>query len=200
MPRHAWVRGALTAHPPPHTHTPLAMRRMVWLSLPLIAQFLATMGLSVMSNISVGHMNDPAALSAALLGSSIFMVTGWSVFMGLSTSQDTLVGAFSGTGTQLTLGQPAHPLTSIPPRHFGPARHAGQAHGARNYELVGLTLQRGILIAWTLCIPMIVLWLLFAPIMSLVGIQGPFVDLTAHYLAMLSPTIFSTAVVTNLQR
>lgn len=32
---------------------------------------------------------------------------------------------------------------------------AGQAFGARNYSLVGITLQRGILVAWTLCVPMV---------------------------------------------
>ncbi len=47
---------------------------MLWLSGPLAAQFVATLALPVISNISVGHLNDPIELSASVLGNSFFMV------------------------------------------------------------------------------------------------------------------------------
>ncbi len=39
-----------------------------------MAQNTCTFLLPIISNISVGHLNDPTSLSAAVLGSSFFMV------------------------------------------------------------------------------------------------------------------------------
>ncbi len=65
---------------------------------------------------------------------------------------------------------------------------------------MGLTLQRGVLVAWAFSLPVILLWWNVTLVLTLLGQDLDIVALTSHYLRMLSPTILSVSVVANLQR
>ncbi|GFR39892.1 hypothetical protein Agub_g397, partial [Astrephomene gubernaculifera] len=51
---------------------------------PLILQNLAGYTLSVVSTAFVGHLDDPVALSSAVLAGSFYNITGYSLVIGLS--------------------------------------------------------------------------------------------------------------------
>lgn len=74
------------------------------LACPIIVQNLFGHSLSLVAVIAVGHLDNPAILSAVVLASSIYNVTGYSVIVGLSTGSDTLSGQAFGAGAYKQLG------------------------------------------------------------------------------------------------
>lgn len=62
------------------------------LALPMMLQSLALMLLTFISTTFVGHLNDPLALSAVVLSSSLYNVSGISMTLGLASAMDTLCG------------------------------------------------------------------------------------------------------------
>jgi hypothetical protein len=66
--------------------------RLMKLAVPLALQSLASMLTTFISTTFVGHLNDPLALSAVVLSSSLFNVTGISITIGLASAMDTLCG------------------------------------------------------------------------------------------------------------
>jgi Na+-driven multidrug efflux pump len=67
-------------------------RRLMKLAGPLALQSIASMMTTFISTTFVGHLNDPLALSAVVLSSSLFNVTGISITIGLASAMDTLCG------------------------------------------------------------------------------------------------------------
>lgn len=74
---------------PPPPHRPLRLLKLV---LPMLLQSLALMMLPFVSTMFVGHLNDPLALSAVVLSSSLYNVSGISMTLGLASAMDTLCG------------------------------------------------------------------------------------------------------------
>jgi MATE family multidrug resistance protein len=66
--------------------------RLMKLAVPLALQSMAMMMTTFISTTFVGHLNDPLALSAVVLSSSLFNVTGISITIGLASAMDTLCG------------------------------------------------------------------------------------------------------------
>lgn len=56
-------------------------RRLLALSLPLVFQSMASMLLTLVSTIFVGRLNDPTALGGVVLASSVYNVTGISMWV-----------------------------------------------------------------------------------------------------------------------
>jgi hypothetical protein len=59
---------------------------------PLMVQSLSTMAMILISTTFVGHLNNPTELSAVVLASSLYNVTGSSLIIGLSSGMETLCG------------------------------------------------------------------------------------------------------------
>jgi len=74
-----------------------------------------------------------------------------------------------------------------------------QAYGARNYKLLNLTLQRGVAILITACVPLTVLWLFSEPIIVFLGQSLDIAHLASKYLIYLIPGLFSFAYTVCLQ-
>lgn len=62
----------------------------------MMLQSLALMLLTFISTTFVGHLNDPLALSAVVLSSSLYNVSGISMTLGLASAMDTLCGQVCG--------------------------------------------------------------------------------------------------------
>ncbi|PNH03694.1 MATE efflux family protein DTX1 [Tetrabaena socialis] len=80
--------------PPPRLSPPYpeTTRRLARLAGPLVIQNVAGYSLSLVSAVFVGHLNDPVALSAAVLAGSFYNITGFSLVIGLSAGMETLCG------------------------------------------------------------------------------------------------------------
>lgn len=70
--------------------------RLFKLSMPMLLQMLSSMLLAFISTAFVGHMNDPLALSAVVLSSSIYSMSGGSLSYGLASAMDTFCGQVRG--------------------------------------------------------------------------------------------------------
>lgn len=92
---------------------------------PLTLAFLLQSSLQFTSTICVGHIGT-TELGAVALGAMTATITGYSVFIGLATSLDTL---------------------------------CAQAYGSGNHSLLGLHVQRMILLLFTVAIPIACVWL-----------------------------------------
>lgn len=78
--------------------------RLMKLAVPLALQSIASMLTTFISTTFVGHLNDPLALSAVVLSSSLFNVTGISITIGLASAMDTLCGQAYGARRYAMLG------------------------------------------------------------------------------------------------
>eukprot|EP00879_Flechtneria_rotunda_P027356 GHRR01029303.1.p1 GENE.GHRR01029303.1~~GHRR01029303.1.p1 ORF type:complete len:272 (+),score=31.02 GHRR01029303.1:657-1472(+) len=68
-------------------------------------QSLAAMLLTFISTTFVGHLNEPLALSAVVLSSSLYNVSGISITIGLASAMDTLCGQAFGAHRYTLLGE-----------------------------------------------------------------------------------------------
>lgn len=61
--------------------------------------------LTFVSTTFVGHLNDPLALSAVVLSSSLYNVSGISMTLGIASAMDTLCGQAFGARNYAVLGE-----------------------------------------------------------------------------------------------
>eukprot|EP00775_Hariotina_reticulata_P009063 gene9063-9233_t len=76
----------------------------------------------------------------------------------------------------------------------------GQAYGAGTYKALGLVLQRALLILWLVCAPICVLWSYAEPLLLALGQQPAVARGAAMYLRLITPSLFSTALLQCLTR
>ncbi|GFH26725.1 multidrug and toxic compound extrusion protein, partial [Haematococcus lacustris] len=77
---------------------------------------------------------------------------------------------------------------------------SAQAFGAGNYLLLGVVLQRAILICWAVSLPVLLLWCHAGSLLAALH-QAPEISAgAARYLLLASPSLFITAVSGNIQR
>lgn len=74
-----------------------------------------------------------------------------------------------------------------------------QAHGARNYDILNATLQRGVIILLLACVPLTILWICSEPIIVALGQSQDIALLASTYLFYLIPGLFSFAYTVCLQ-
>ncbi|GLC40447.1 hypothetical protein PLESTB_001346900 [Pleodorina starrii] len=141
--------------------------RLARLSGPLILQNLAGYMLSVISTAFIGHLNDPVALSATVLATSFYNITGYSLVIGLSAGMETM---------------------------------CGQAYGAGNYSMLGLVLQRALLICWAACVPIALFWTQAHRLMLALHQEPLIVAGACKYLAIATPAVFLASVSSCLYR
>jgi hypothetical protein len=77
------------------THTLPPPHRVLGLAWPIVVQNLCMYSRVVIATAFVGHLGDPALMSAAVLAMSFFNVTGYSILMGLGGAMDTICGQVS---------------------------------------------------------------------------------------------------------
>jgi len=76
----------------------------------------------------------------------------------------------------------------------------GQAFGARNYAMIGLVLQRGVLICWLACIPITAVWFKVGHILTLIGMEPTIVLGASKYLTISSMALLATSLSNCLSR
>ena len=151
----------------------LPLCRLLVLALPLVAQNLFIYGSSLISLMFVGHLGT-FELSAAVLANSALNITGFAFLVGLASAMETLCGQVCCTlalalprclaSAVALLSPPKHlahgvdqPLLMLSPLRLDSGTSVNalppnfhlcvlQAYGAKHYTLLGLTLQRGLLI------------------------------------------------------
>jgi MATE family multidrug resistance protein len=97
---------------------------------------------------------------------------------------------YNCTGAAVTMGVSA-----------GMETLCGQAYGARNYPLVGLFLQRAILVCAALCVPIAALWLNAAPILEhAMGQEPALAAVAGRYLGLCIPALFLSVGIECLRR
>ncbi|KXZ45349.1 hypothetical protein GPECTOR_56g446 [Gonium pectorale] len=141
--------------------------RLSRLAGPLILQNLAGYSLSIVSAAFLGHLNDPVALSSAVLAGSFYNITGYSLVIGLAAGMETL---------------------------------CGQAYGAGNYGMLGLVLQRALLICWVACLPVAAFWSQSRWLLAALHQQPEIVDGASRYLAIATPALFLSVISSCLYR
>eukprot|EP00878_Enallax_costatus_P008104 GHUV01008475.1.p1 GENE.GHUV01008475.1~~GHUV01008475.1.p1 ORF type:complete len:241 (+),score=38.86 GHUV01008475.1:355-1077(+) len=82
-----------------------AAHRLMKLAFPMMLQSIAAMMLTFISTTFVGHLNDPLALSAVVLSSSLYNILGMSITIGLASAMDTLCGQAFGAKHYKMLGE-----------------------------------------------------------------------------------------------
>ncbi|KAG2444666.1 hypothetical protein HXX76_001410 [Chlamydomonas incerta] len=137
------------------------LKKLQKLAGPLIIQNLFGYLLSVVSAAFIGHLNDPVALSSAVLAGSFYNITGYSLVIGLSAGMETL---------------------------------CGQAYGAKNYPMLGLILQRALLICWAACVPIALFWSQADRLLMLLHQQPEIVAGACRYLHIATPALFLSAI------
>lgn len=79
----------------------------------------------------------------------------------------------------------------------------GQAYGAKQYHLLGIYLQRALLVLCLVCIPMSILWWFISPVLMLLGEDPVLSEMAGQYTRLLIPMLFAAgtfqAVVRFLQ-
>jgi MATE family multidrug resistance protein len=74
-----------------------------------------------------------------------------------------------------------------------------QAYGAKDYETLGLSLQRALLIMFTTCVPVSILWMCSESLFIMVGQKPSVAAAAAEYLMLLIPSLWTNAGVQSLQ-
>lgn len=126
------------------------------LAVPLAVQNVIGFSLSIISQAFAGQLGAHS-LSAVVLASSFFNVTGLSIALGLSAGLDTL---------------------------------CGQAYGAQHYKLLGLYLQRGVLVCWAACLPIAWFMLDTQPALLWLGQHVEIAADAAMYMRAIIPSLF----------
>lgn len=70
----------------------------------------------------------------------------------------------------------------------------GQAWGAQEYRTCGIVLQRGMLIAVTISVPIVMLWAYIEPALLLAGQSPDIVAQAVPYLLQISPVLVMSAL------
>ncbi|PNW75024.1 hypothetical protein CHLRE_12g499700v5 [Chlamydomonas reinhardtii] len=72
------------------------VRKISLLAGPILAQYVIAHSSHMIDTSFVGHLEDPALLSAMVLGGSLAMATGYHVMCGLASASETLSGQAAG--------------------------------------------------------------------------------------------------------
>lgn len=71
---------------------------MLVIAGPLFVEGMAAIGEQLVATSCIGHLPDPAALSALVLAQAIYNVSGYSIVSGLASALETLCGQAYGAG------------------------------------------------------------------------------------------------------
>jgi len=96
---------------------------------------------------------------------------------------------YNCTGAAVTMGVSA-----------GMETLCGQAYGARNYPLLGLFLQRAVLVCAALCVPIAAAWLNAAPLLVALGQEPALAAAAGRYLGLCVPALFLSVGIECLRR
>ena len=104
----------------------------------------------------IGHLGKHE-LSAAVLGTSLFNVTGLSILIGLCSAMETLCGQVHTAFSCCT------PACVLQFRDFLQSCHLRQpaklqSFGAKNYSNLGIILQRALLVTAAACVLVVTFW------------------------------------------
>ncbi|KAL3689690.1 hypothetical protein R1sor_015999 [Riccia sorocarpa] len=103
----------------------------------------------------------------------------------LALSSSAIAGTFAGaTGSSIMMGM-ASALETF----------CGQAYGAKEYRLMGIFLQRAVVVLSLVCIPISILWWNMAPFLKLIGQDPVISDAAQEYIRLLIPTLFAYAFI-----
>jgi Na+-driven multidrug efflux pump len=145
------------------------------LAAPLVVQNLAGYTLSIVAAMAVGHLNDPVALSSVVLAGEHLGCSG--LFRAFhprlkdrALGGGTCRGGAPWCGRWVGAGKSGLPtlctgsLYNVTGWSFiiglsaGMETLCGQAYGAGQYKVLGLILQRALLICWAACVPITLGW------------------------------------------
>eukprot|EP00850_Spirogloea_muscicola_P017866 SM000157S02096 [mRNA] locus=s157:323665:326731:- [translate_table: standard] len=76
----------------------------------------------------------------------------------------------------------------------------GQAYGARQYDMLGIYLQRAILLLTLTCIPISLIWFRMSSILLFIGQNPHIAKMAGQYMVCLVPSLFAYAVIQPLVR
>lgn len=108
----------------------------------------------------------------------------------VSLSAAVLAGSFYNiSGYSLVIGLSA-----------GMETLCGQAFGAENYPMLGLVLQRALLICWVACVPISVVWSQAHRLLSALGQAPEIVEGASRYLRIATPALYLSCVSSCLYR
>ncbi|GIL87425.1 hypothetical protein Vretimale_1667 [Volvox reticuliferus] len=141
--------------------------RLAQLSGPLALQNLAGFMLSIIATAFIGHLDDNVKLSAAVMATSFYNITGYSLVIGLSAGMETL---------------------------------CGQAFGAGNYAMLGLVLQRALLICCAACTLIALFWTQAHQLLLTLHQEPEIVAGASRYLAIATPALFLSSISSCIYR
>jgi MATE family multidrug resistance protein len=75
-----------------------------------------------------------------------------------------------------------------------------QAYGAKNYKMLGLVMQRAVLVCWGACIPISLFLSNSKPSLLLMSLPQEVVDGASRYLLLMTPALFANAISCVLNR
>lgn len=96
---------------------------------------------------------------------------------------------YNCTGLSLALGLSA-----------GMETLCGQAYGAGAYLRVGVVLQRALLVCWTVCLPVVLLWSQSHALLLQLGQQPDIAALASRYLVLCIPCLFLTTTMECIRK
>ncbi|GAX72839.1 hypothetical protein CEUSTIGMA_g294.t1 [Chlamydomonas eustigma] len=76
----------------------------------------------------------------------------------------------------------------------------GQAYGAQNYKMLGLVMQRALLVCWGACIPITLFLSHSKPALLLMSLPPEVADGASRYLLLMTPALFANALSSVLNR
>uniref|UniRef100_A0A383V4G4 Protein DETOXIFICATION n=1 Tax=Tetradesmus obliquus TaxID=3088 RepID=A0A383V4G4_TETOB len=151
-----------------------------------VTQYLVTRDLSRVWRLAGPLMaNNMAGYALSIIGA---------IFIGqlgaLSLSSSVLANSvYNCTGLSLALGLSA-----------GMETLCGQAYGAGAYTRLSVIFQRALLVCWTVCIPVALLWLNSHALLLQLGQQPDIAALASRYLVLCTPCLFLTTAMECTRR
>ncbi|VFQ90373.1 unnamed protein product [Cuscuta campestris] len=76
----------------------------------------------------------------------------------------------------------------------------GQSYGAKQYLMLGIHMQRAMLVLLLVCIPLSVVWLSTASILKALGQEPDIADAAGHYAQLMTPALFAYGLLQCLVR
>ena len=76
----------------------------------------------------------------------------------------------------------------------------GQAYGAKNYPMIGVVMQRAMLINALVAIPIVLLWTRMSGILVWLGQSADIAPLAAKYMLLSLPQLFCSIVTTGVEK
>ncbi|KAK4384335.1 protein DETOXIFICATION 35 [Sesamum angolense] len=146
---------------------------------PIVIQILCQYGGTSVATIFVGHLGD-VDLSAFTIASTVIGTFAFG-FMVVLLLYFCLIGEFAWYGSALeTL--------------------CGQAFGAGQVHMLGVYMQRSMIILLATCILLLPIYVFATPILKLLGQQDEIAHLAGYYTRFLIPQLFSLAIIFPTQK